>query len=261
MRLAKLILIGCVCLLAIVGCQKQSDSASDKTWSSLGGAITGENWREKVGFERLVVIVAGMLGEWSEENMQLEGTPIDPDGDAEAFAILVTTLFEEPDHRSKNLNEVMDMIKSRLNGSHPSTQPQQSEIRTEEPSMTAEWQTYENIRFGFSVQYPSHWKITTEAANGDGVIISGGDSVEMVFSASNYFEEFAPDLTDYESFTLSNGEQANYKMENRHGSVTVSLIAIQDNLVQYSITGVMTEDYYTQNSNLIESIFKSYRYA
>jgi|GEM_PF-5247652 len=259
MRFAKLMLIGCVCLLAIIGCQKPSDSASDKGWSSLGSAITGENWREKVGFERLVVIIAGMLGDWSEENVQLEGTRIDPDGDAEAFAILVTTLFEEPEHRSKNLNEVMGMIKSRLNVSPPANQ--QTEMPAEEPSTGAEWQTYENIRFGFRVEYPSHWKITVEAANGDGVIISGGDSVEMTFSASNYFEEFAPDLTDYESFTLSNGEQASYKMENRHGSVTVSLIAIQDNIVQYSITGVMTEDYYTQNRSLIETIFKSYRYA
>lgn len=96
-----------------------STSSSDTTeyeeeWTAIATEINSYNWSELVGYERLVVIVAGLMKSWEQDNLQVDGTPIILDQDAPIITELVIALYGDSKYAHMNLIEIMGVIKGQL---------------------------------------------------------------------------------------------------------------------------------------------------
>ncbi|MEI2282451.1 ankyrin repeat domain-containing protein [Paenibacillus polysaccharolyticus] len=85
-----------------------------KEWTAIATEINGYNWSELVGYERLVVIVAGLMKSWEQDNLQMEGVTINVDQDAPVISELVVALFGDTNYAHMNLIEIMGVIKEQF---------------------------------------------------------------------------------------------------------------------------------------------------
>lgn len=86
----------------------------EEEWAAIATEINGYNWSEMVGYERLVVIVAGLMKSWEQDNLQVDGTPIISDQDAPIITELVIALYGDSKYAHMNLIEIMGVIKGQL---------------------------------------------------------------------------------------------------------------------------------------------------
>lgn len=89
-------------------------SANENEWTAIATEINGYNWSELVGYERLVVIVAGLMKSWEQENLQVDGVLINVDLDAPIITELVISLYGDSKYAHMNLIEIMGVIKEQL---------------------------------------------------------------------------------------------------------------------------------------------------
>lgn len=86
------------------------------------------------------------------------------------------------DSVSKNQTEIAS---SQANTTETS-KPEMSLPANQETVNTKAISTYRNVRFGFSIRYPSTWVKGKESVNGDGCVISPQDgTIEVTVSGSN----------------------------------------------------------------------------
>ncbi|MEK3705736.1 ankyrin repeat domain-containing protein [Paenibacillus sp. FSL R7-0198] len=89
-------------------------SVNENEWTAIATELNGYNWSELVGYDRLVVIVAGFMKSWEQENLQVDGVTINVDQDAPVITELVIALYGDTKYAHMNLIEIMGVIKEQL---------------------------------------------------------------------------------------------------------------------------------------------------
>lgn len=124
------------------------------------------------------------------------------------------------------------------------------------------WNSYENERFGFTINYPAHWEIGEESQNGDGITLYSGDPENEIIIYGQLYDE---DLTDpfedanKEGFTrgmitLNSGDDADYIVGLEDGKVHFKVIRIIG-WEMYTYYAMMTPDFFDENlDELLETI-------
>ena len=126
------------------------------------------------------------------------------------------------------------------------------------------WETYENMRFAYSIYYPSSWIIGEQSQNGDGVSLYEGDpDNEILVYGSLYHEDFSEPYADAEKegftsekITLDNGDEADIIVGMEDGKVLFKLIFIEDGCI-YTVYANVTVDFYDENVDLLLQTAKS----
>jgi hypothetical protein len=85
---------------------------------------------------------------------------------------------------------------------------EKARVEAERKKNEISWATYYNGRFGFTIQYPKDWVLGPEADNGDGLALYKENDAEVLVYASNYMEEYKPDLSNYKKITTKAGYEA-----------------------------------------------------
>jgi ankyrin repeat protein len=106
-------LFACLFVFTLLGCEKQV-ATNENTWVELGNSIDGTNWEDTVGYQRLEVIIQGILQDWSDKQIKFNGSDIQVEQDAQIFGMLVVKLYQDPSFRRNNLNEMMTYIKNNM---------------------------------------------------------------------------------------------------------------------------------------------------
>lgn len=90
------------------------NGTSENEWIAIATEINGYNWSELIGYDRLVVIVAGLMKSWEHENLRVEGVSINVNQDAPIITELVIALYGDTNYAPMNLIEIMEVIKEQL---------------------------------------------------------------------------------------------------------------------------------------------------
>lgn len=116
-----------------------------------------------------------------------------------------------------------------------------------------EWNYYNNERFGFNVPYPSTWNIREEAANGDGLVLYQGDDAEISVYASNYMEDFEPDLSDYEVLLNENGKEVYTSSKENENEVIYDGVILNGN-IEFHLSGTLSLEFYNDNIEILNDM-------
>ena len=142
----------------------------------------------------------------------------------------------------------------------------QSNIDSEEETDygTLLWETYDNMRFAYSISYPSTWIIGEESDNGDGVSLYEGDSDNIILVyGSHYNEDIYDPYSDaskdgftIEKITLDNGDEADYIVGMEDGKILLKVFFIKD-YVEYTFYVKVTREFFDENVDLLVQTAKS----
>lgn len=121
------------------------------------------------------------------------------------------------------------------------------------------WKTYSNARFGYSVDYPTNWKESTEAENGDGKPLYRDDENEILVYASNMPSNFS-NLgagSERRNITLKDGRPA-IELKNLKGK-TSYIVYFNDSGRQYVFYAQVTQDFFNKNISDMKASASSLR--
>ncbi|KOY81265.1 hypothetical protein I6G82_02795 [Lysinibacillus macroides] len=129
---------------------------------------------------------------------------------------------------------------------------------------SAEWETYLNSKYGFSVNYPPDWHIGEESDNEDGInLYVGNPDVRILTYAAHYMEEISDPYEsaknygfDIQRITLDNGKSADLILGNLDEKVHYELVFI-DNDVIYNINAEVSKSFFEKNEDILLKVIKS----
>ncbi|MFS0722566.1 hypothetical protein [Paenibacillus sp. 1P07SE] len=137
-------------------------------------------------------------------------------------------------------------------------QPSGAEAEGEsENEPQAEWATYSNARFGFTLDYPASWHADGESDNGDGIRLTDGDEAVVSAYASHYDEALAPNLSDSVPTTLDNDRDANLFVTDEAHETHLRVVFILDDRIQYNLDFKLSTAYYEAHQVEIERVIAS----
>lgn len=93
------------------GISGKEDGLQSDNLSALSSGITAANWEEQVGYDRLRVLVGGILKDWRNQGIEIEAFFENPDVEAEFWTELVLIYFTEEEGRYGNLLDAMNWIR------------------------------------------------------------------------------------------------------------------------------------------------------
>lgn len=126
-------------------------------------------------------------------------------------------------------------------------------------SIKGGWKTYSNARFGYSINYPSDWKGTEEAANGDGRPLYRDENNEILVYASNMSSDFSNLGTDLDrrNITLKDGRRA-IEIKNVKDK-TDYIVYFNDGDQQYVFYSKVARDFFDKHESEIKTSARSLR--
>ncbi len=114
------------------------------------------------------------------------------------------------------------------------------------------WQTYENAKFGYRVNFPSHWSSSSESA--DGIWLHEEFNTYVTVFAREE-EQALPDY--YEPITLNNGKRAYFFETEQYGSVSYHMVLVEDG-VTYHFSAEMPPYFYEENQHILDEIMLNF---
>ena len=140
----------------------------------------------------------------------------------------------------------------------------QFDIESEDETDYEQWNIYENMRFAYSIYYPSSWIIGEQSQNGDGVSLYEGDPDNDIriygslYDADLYdpYSDASKDGFTTDKITLNNSDEADYIVGMEDGKVLFKVIFIEDYVV-YTFYANVTVDFFEENVELLVQTAKS----
>ena len=140
----------------------------------------------------------------------------------------------------------------------------QFDIESEDETDYEQWNIYENMRFAYSIYYPSSWIIGEQSQNGDGVSLYEGDPDNDIriygslYDADLYdpYSDASKDGFTTDKITLNNSDEADYIVGMEDGKVLFKVIFIEDYVV-YTFYANVTVDFFDENVELLVQTAKS----
>ena len=140
----------------------------------------------------------------------------------------------------------------------------QFDIESEDEMDYEQWNIYENMRFAYSIYYPSSWIIGEQSQNGDGVSLYEGDPDNDIriygslYDADLYdpYSDASKDGFTTDKITLNNSDEADYIVGMEDGKVLFKVIFIEDYVVHTFYANV-TVDFFDENVELLVQTAKS----
>lgn len=184
------------------------------------------------------------------------------------LAFLVACSEDEPLSNNADENNKQDENNTQTENNSQSSNEDvnESDIDSEEETDygTLLWKTYENMRFAYSIYYPSSWIIGEQSQNGDGVSLYEGDpDNEILVYGSLYIDEISEPFADaekegftLEKITLDNGDVADIIVGMEDGKVLFKVIFIEDEVI-YTFYAKVTPEFFDENVGLLLQTAKS----
>lgn len=140
----------------------------------------------------------------------------------------------------------------------------QFDLEAEDETDYEQWNIYENMRFAYSIYYPSSWIIGEQSQNGDGVSLYEGDPDNDIriygslYDADLYdpYSDASKDGFTTDKITLNNGDEADYLVGMEDGKVLFKVIFTEDYVV-YTFYANVTVDFFDENVDLLVQTAKS----
>ncbi|WP_239614310.1 ankyrin repeat domain-containing protein [Cohnella mopanensis] len=113
--------------------------------AEMATAITGSNWEDKVGYQRLVEFSRWILEEWRGQGADIELLGNDRTAEAELWAQMALEYFDEPGNRDNTLVDAMrwiadiwpTLMSSRSNERHPESAEDTGKVAQHENKQTS----------------------------------------------------------------------------------------------------------------------------
>jgi hypothetical protein len=129
---------------------------------------------------------------------------------------------------------------------------------------TSKWQTYENLRFGFTIKYPETWPRSAEAGNGDGASLYVGNPDAQITAYGNLAPLNRQDpyeLAKQPGFqrsviTMDNGREGDLIVGREDNQVVYQRVTVKGD-VAYYFYAKTTEVFYRQNQEILLRVAKS----
>jgi len=99
--------------IASSGCSSGSEqqrSVQSENLYQLSGAILANNWEDKVGYDRMLVLVGGILKDWRDQGIEVYAVSDDANEEAEIWTQLVLMYFSTKEGRNSSLLEAMEFF-------------------------------------------------------------------------------------------------------------------------------------------------------
>lgn len=136
---------------------------------------------------------------------------------------------------------------------------------------TIHWKTYQNGRFGFAINYPSHWGLYPPPTNGDGIIFNSGikGADFRVYASYNvlpdYFKEdygwyYSPEgnygyQKEVKRVNITGGKTATVLVDKSGNSNTYHMILLESDVI-YNFYATTPKNF---DENMIWKMIQSYR--
>lgn len=126
---------------------------------------------------------------------------------------------------------------------------------------TDEWKTYNNARFGYTINYPGSWLNGVEAQNGDGKPLHRNNDNEILVYGTHTASNFSTQGTEVDraNLILNDGRNASIlKLKDGEGKINY-IVFFSDGEKQYVFFATVTEDFFKQNEQLLKNVAKSFK--
>ncbi|SDI29451.1 S-layer homology domain-containing protein [Alteribacillus bidgolensis] len=119
-----------------------------------------------------------------------------------------------------------------------------------------EHDTYANSRFDFEVTHPADWPAGEEAANGDGKLLYESEENQIRAYATHYMKDQAPDISEYRSIILDNGN-GYYKETENNNKVEFDMFRLKND-IEYHVSGEVSLSFFEENEQDIKETILSF---
>ncbi len=102
-------------MLAFVGCSsgaQQERSVQSDSLFKLSTAILANDWEATVGYDRMLVLVRGILKDWRDQGQEVYSVSADKNEEAELWTQLVLMYFSSKEGRDSTLLEAMEFFRA-----------------------------------------------------------------------------------------------------------------------------------------------------
>jgi hypothetical protein len=80
------------------------------------------------------------------------------------------------------------------------------------PALAQGWQTYDNARFGYTIDIPPGFEVASEASNGDGATFyREAGAMDLFVWGANLLEDFADEAEQAQAFATEQGYNLTYQ--------------------------------------------------
>lgn len=184
---------------------EQRGNLQSEDLSAIASGVTAADWEEQVGYDRMTVLVGGILQDWRGQGIEIERFFEDPAVEAEFWTQLVLIYFTEEEGRNSNLLDAMiwmrdnqDLLKEQeakaaAELSEQTESPESSQIQRQNKGQSEENRLISAIYDG---DVATVEQLLSEGEDPNAADEQGGPALH----AAVYYADYASDMPDPEIY-------------------------------------------------------------